>query len=45
MPAAAVAAARAEARRLIEDLGFRGRIAYLGHHLELLDDSKIGGLA
>jgi SAM-dependent methyltransferase len=32
-------------RTLIEDLGFRGRIAYLGHHLELLDDSKIGGLA
>jgi len=32
-------------RMLIEDLGFRGRIAYLGHHLELLDDPKIGELS
>ena len=29
-------------RTLIEDLGFSGRIAYLGHHLEFLDGSKIG---
>lgn len=26
-------------RTLIEDLGFKGRIAYLGHHLDLLDSS------
>ncbi len=29
-------------RTLIEDLGFRGRIAYLGRHLEILDRSNFG---